>query len=866
MADLEKAFLDIIDNRMQKYVNAATSSFIKQRLAVVIDVNEDTNKAFVYFIDDERQTRYSFYNKSGENLEEGDTVKVFYTTNVAKGWIGARSGEVNKKKDIIPYISAKVQNEQAITYDKIDRNLLSVDFRVDDTDSDVVFTANQMCNVNTDGELNIYYKIDGTTQDYKPTELLSIGKRIVSHVYPMTLNIGNHNFAVYVVSPNGKGTTKAGDLIGVLSGQISGLKTVLPPNENFLIYLNGVPAETEIKFPQMYQDKGGTIIVDWGDDSAPEESAESGAIQHTYINGGDYVITIKSNNTSMISGTSELSYKSYVTAVYYPDGVDYINHGTLWKDCPNLETVYLGKSLTQLRSLSLENDAKITTLIFPDTITQLDVGLKNTGVLSLTIPRKVTYYGNDFSGISSLTRIEFKNGILNTCRSDSNLNTVIMSDNITEIPQLCFSYCSKLKNINFSQKITTIESSAFSNSGIEEVPLLPNLTTIGISAFANCSSLANVVLGNKVTFIGSSAFKQCVALTNMNLSQSLQKIDSQAFYQTPVQFTKDDFPPTLTNVGEMAFKQSGVKSVKIVPNCTYGNQAFYECKALTEAEIGNGVTVISQSCFVNCTSLGKVYIPSSVIEIKQNAFDSCGISVLTLAEGVQTIGSQAFRYCTNLTGVSVPSTAVDIASGVFSNCSALLSVSFADGLNKVSGSMFSNCSSLNDLDLGTVTQIEGSAFSSCKNLRVLNLNYNTTIASSAFNNCGFTTLSLLPFLAVLPNDATTTYGGKYNIGGRAFYNCVSLTEVDGLTYKFSVGLKKTEQSREKASDPWGEPVVTDLGLMQEGIYGRMGATEDSVFANTKLKEVSVYLSEHTEYENISTTTYKCTYTAYKYGV
>lgn len=95
MADLEKAFLDIIDNRIQKYVNAATSSFIKQRLAVVIDINEDTNKAFVYFIDDEKQTRYSFYNKSGENLEEGDTVKVFYTTNVAKGWIGERNGSPN---------------------------------------------------------------------------------------------------------------------------------------------------------------------------------------------------------------------------------------------------------------------------------------------------------------------------------------------------------------------------------------------------------------------------------------------------------------------------------------------------------------------------------------------------------------------------------------------------------------------------------------------------------------------------------------------------------------------------------------------------------------------------------------------------
>lgn len=71
---------------------------IKMKPAKVIGVDEDTYKVFVYFIDDTEQNAYTFYNKSGEVLSEGDNVRVYYTTNPAKGWIGARCGEPNIKE------------------------------------------------------------------------------------------------------------------------------------------------------------------------------------------------------------------------------------------------------------------------------------------------------------------------------------------------------------------------------------------------------------------------------------------------------------------------------------------------------------------------------------------------------------------------------------------------------------------------------------------------------------------------------------------------------------------------------------------------------------------------------------------------
>ena len=78
MADSAEQFLDIIDNRIEKHLNSNTYNYVKQRMAIVTAVDNDTQKVYVYFIDDENQTQYVYYNKTGETISEGDNVRVFY--------------------------------------------------------------------------------------------------------------------------------------------------------------------------------------------------------------------------------------------------------------------------------------------------------------------------------------------------------------------------------------------------------------------------------------------------------------------------------------------------------------------------------------------------------------------------------------------------------------------------------------------------------------------------------------------------------------------------------------------------------------------------------------------------------------------
>ena len=93
MADAVGQFLDIIDNRIEKHLDNNTYGYVRQRGAVVTEYDNDSKKAFVYFVDDESRTQYTFYNKTNELLSSGDNVKVYYVTNIAKGWIGERCGE-----------------------------------------------------------------------------------------------------------------------------------------------------------------------------------------------------------------------------------------------------------------------------------------------------------------------------------------------------------------------------------------------------------------------------------------------------------------------------------------------------------------------------------------------------------------------------------------------------------------------------------------------------------------------------------------------------------------------------------------------------------------------------------------------------
>jgi hypothetical protein len=122
--------------------------------------------------------------------------------------------------------------------------------------------------------------------------------------------------------------------------------------------------------------------------------------------------------------------------------------------------------------------------------------------------KSITYV--DISNVTTLNSYEY-GGTFQSCE---NLETVILSPDLTHLHRAMFAGCKKLKNIDISH-ITSLKGdstgySIFYNCiALESVTFNENLTEIPDNTFENCYSLSEVTIPASVTRIGSDAFKSC---------------------------------------------------------------------------------------------------------------------------------------------------------------------------------------------------------------------------------------------------------------------------------------------------------------------------------------------------------------------
>ena len=79
------------------------------------------------------------------------------------------------------------------------------------------------------------------------------------------------------------------------------------------------------------------------------------------------------------------------------------------------------------------------------------------------------------------------------------------------------------------------------------------------------------------------------------------------------------------------------------------------CNRLREVELG-GIQKIEPSAFESCSSLQRITLPSTIIEIGNYAFQSCfNLREVGLHESIETIGRFAFKGCSALERFTFPS-------------------------------------------------------------------------------------------------------------------------------------------------------------------------------------------------------------------
>ena len=249
-------------------------------------------------------------------------------------------------------------------------------------------------------------------------------------------------------------------------------------------------------------------------------------------------------------------------------------------------------------------------------------------------------------------------------------------------------------------------------SGSGELPELANDGT-SVPWKKHSDIIIEVVIKSGVTGVGSGAFTSCTTLKKVSISDTMKKLDLNAFS------------------GCTALEAFAVED---------GNEAY----ASADGVLFNAGKTLLISCPVGKT--GAYTVPETVTEIEKSAFAASGVESVSMSDAVNAVGEGAFSNCSKLKSVVLPKGLKELKKSLFSGCSALEAISIPDSVKTLGEGVFSGCAALKEVKIpGEVTVIPKNAFSGCAALEGVSIPASVTaIKEAAFDRC--TALKNVTFL------------------------------------------------------------------------------------------------------------------------
>ena len=256
-----------------------------------------------------------------------------------------------------------------------------------------------------------------------------------------------------------------------------------------------------------------------------------------------------------------------------------------------------------------------------------------------------------------------------------------------------------LKSVSFSGGIKEIPRMAFKKCiALDNIEIPPSVEKIGGAAFDGCLSLKKIVLNEGLYVIGENAFTDC-AIEQLELPSTLRKIERGAFLRNKA--LKDlTIPNGVESIGRGAFHLSGIEKLtfqsvpETVEDNAFGETPLAEVNGLQRKDMirlwnafnatpwQEGMKDDAEPCLVDEDGRLVAYIGSS--------------DEVVIPSGVKKIGSQAFTG-KNISSVIIPETVNEIEETAFYECKQLTSVTIPASVTKIGQLAFSHCYRLKNI-------------------------------------------------------------------------------------------------------------------------------------------------------------------------
>ena len=435
-------------------------------------------------------------------------------------------------------------------------------------------------------------------------------------------------------------------------------------------------------------------------------------------------------------------------------------------------------------------------VIVPEGVTHIDDwAFSGSHVRKIELPSTLRTFGDRvFDGCGNLIEIIIPEGLqeLTFCifRSCRSLWKVSLPKSLTTLGNASFEYCSWLNEISIPENVKKIPDSAFGHCSSLRTCILPNgLETIGHAAFHNCYSLNYLDLPISLKCIEWDAFYGCGSLAYIKIPKFVSEIGVGAFGGTNVYIEVDDENPNFSSINGSLFDKEKKKMLSYhasAPICvinepksieSISGRTFAGLNILAEIKIDVPAKELDYFPFYGCKNLKKIVLPEGLIK-----FEGCGncinLEEIYLPDSIEEICQCAFDNCESLRKVKLPFNLKLLGYShqgqCFSGCTSLEQVEFNDKLEFIASSTFSRCNKLKDITLPKgITSIGSYAFYACENIKELIIPSSVKeIGFSAFEGCK----SLETFICL---------SCRIKISPHAFVGCVNLKKVEIHSFSIS---------------------------------------------------------------------------------